>query len=111
MKAAVQQKTRQMYRIAELLRMAQSEGELVALLGDLLTDSEVNKMYERVQIVSYLMEGMSQREVAEKTGAGIATVTRGASVIRNPECVLTRLIDQERNGRWQEMPPTSASAA
>ncbi len=85
--------------IAELIQKAESEKELRLLLDDLLTESELNKVYERVQIVANLMNEMSQREVAAKTGAGIATVTRGASLMKKPNFILSKFIDKD--SRWR----------
>ncbi len=84
--------------IAELIKMAKSDKELVLLLDDVLTESELDKVYERVQIVYHLMDDMSQRDVAKLTGAGIATVTRGASLMRKPNFILSKFIEKMSKG-------------
>lgn len=47
-------------------------------LDDLLTSGEYEEIARRWQIVKMLESGTAQREIAEKLGVGVATVTRGA---------------------------------
>ena len=47
-------------------------------LQALLTSKEVSEMEHRLQILDLLEQGLPQREIAERLGVGIATVTRGA---------------------------------
>lgn len=47
-------------------------------LEDLLTIGEYEEIARRWQIVKMLDAGISQREIAESLGVGVATVTRGA---------------------------------
>ncbi|MEZ4471534.1 MAG: Trp family transcriptional regulator [bacterium] len=56
--------------------------DLERVLVDLLTPAEVAFVSERWAIVKYLALGLSQRQVVAETGAGIATVSRGAQQLR-----------------------------
>ncbi len=56
---------------------------LEKFLQDLLTPSEIQEIVLRWQIVQELYKGTSQREIAEKFGVGIATVTRGSRALQN----------------------------
>ena len=56
--------------------------EMEQALGELLTSSELLEMTKRLQILALLEEGIPQRQIAEQIGVGIATVTRGASVLK-----------------------------
>lgn len=47
-------------------------------LEDLLTIGEYEEIARRWQIVKMLEAGTPQREIAERLGVGVATVTRGA---------------------------------
>ncbi len=47
-------------------------------LADILTAGEYEEIARRWQIIKMLEAGMPQREIAEKLGVGVATVTRGA---------------------------------
>ena len=43
---------------------------------DLMTEAEIKEFASRWQVAKELNEGTSQRQVAQKTGSSIATVTR-----------------------------------
>lgn len=51
-------------------------------LRGLLTPSELSEISKRLQIFKLLREGMPQRQIAEKLGVGIATVTRGSRALK-----------------------------
>lgn len=71
--------------IAELidyLAAADSAAELDKRLQELLTPSEVSEISKRLQIFKGLEAGMPQRQIAEKLGVGIATVTRGSRALK-----------------------------
>lgn len=56
----------------------ETEDEVAAFLRDLCTHREVTEMSHRWQIAQLLEDGLPYREIAEKTGASTATVTRVA---------------------------------
>jgi TrpR family trp operon transcriptional repressor len=56
--------------------------EMEKALGDLLTASELADVANRLQIIEMLAEGVPQRQIAERLGVGIATVTRGSNVLK-----------------------------
>ncbi|MEA3362631.1 MAG: Trp family transcriptional regulator [Thermodesulfobacteriota bacterium] len=51
-------------------------------LSDLLTASELDEVAKRLQIFEMLAAGVPQRQIAESLGVGIATVSRGSSVLK-----------------------------
>lgn len=55
---------------------------ILAFLKNILTPSELDEIATRLQIFKLLKKGVSQREVAEKLGVGIATVSRGARELK-----------------------------
>lgn len=59
--------------------LAQKNSEQLELtLRGLLTESEILEVAKRLQILEMLEQGVPQRQIAEKLGVGIATVTRGS---------------------------------
>lgn len=56
---------------------------MTEFLQALLTPKELSEIPHRIQIIKLLKAGLPQREVAERLGVGIATVTRGAKEINN----------------------------
>ncbi len=59
-----------------------SPAALEKALGDLLTASELDDVARRLQIIEMLAEGIPQRQIADRLGVGIATVSRGSSVLK-----------------------------
>lgn len=59
-----------------------NEQDMEQALGELLTPSELLEMTKRLQILALLEDGVPQRQIAEQVGVGIATVTRGATVLK-----------------------------
>ena len=57
--------------------------ELEKLLSALLTDKEQHDIANRIRIFDLLDRGVTQREIAEQLGVGIATVSRGARAMQN----------------------------
>ena len=57
--------------------------EIEKLLSALLTDKEQHDIANRIRIFDLLDRGVTQREIAEQLGVGIATVSRGARAMQN----------------------------
>jgi len=55
-----------------------SSGAMEKTLRDLLTVGELADVANRLQIIEMLQQGVPQRQIADKLGVGIATVTRGS---------------------------------
>ncbi|MBL4584967.1 MAG: trp operon repressor [Pseudomonadales bacterium] len=72
----------QITAFAGLLKRLESEDQILEFLSALLTPKELDEISNRMAIIQLLREGQSQREVAQQLGVGIATVTRGARVLK-----------------------------
>lgn len=67
----------------KLLKSVKSERELMAIFKVILTIEEFEAIGGRVLILRALLKGgMSQREIAEHLGVGIATITRGSNALK-----------------------------
>lgn len=59
-----------------------SERDLERFLRELLTEKELEEFANRLQIIRRLEQGIPQREIAKELNVGIATVSRGAKVVK-----------------------------
>ncbi|MBI2343140.1 MAG: transcriptional regulator [Deltaproteobacteria bacterium] len=68
--------------VCTLLASANTPEEVGEILNELLTPYERDSIAERWQIVQLLLEGRSQRDVRDILHVAIATVSRGARVLK-----------------------------
>ena len=79
--------------LIDLFKLAASDRNLLdALLDDLCTPAELSAMARRWQIIKDLQRDISQRDIADRTGVAIATVTRGSRMLKKPTGGFARLI-------------------
>lgn len=68
--------------VINLLRAVESDSEMQKLLEAILTPSELHSLGERAEIVRGIINGKTQREISEQTGAGVATIGRGSRELK-----------------------------
>jgi len=71
--------------VALLSKTAADKKLLNLFLKDLLTPKEYKELAIRWQIIKKLDARVTQRNIAEDLGVGIATVTRGSRELSNPK--------------------------
>lgn len=57
--------------------------DIEALLNALLTNKEQHEIANRIRIFDLLERSVTQRDISEQLGVGIATVSRGARAAQN----------------------------
>lgn len=65
------------------------------LLKVFLTPAEIDAISQRLQIVDMISKGIAQREISEKLGVGIATVTRGSRMLQENNNVLRHVFPRQ----------------
>ena len=78
--------------LTEVLVGIKDKQVMSEFLGDLLTPAEKEEIPKRLQIVKMLLQGVPQRQVSEKLGVGIATVTRGARELKKKNSAFRKLL-------------------
>ncbi|MDY0150233.1 MAG: Trp family transcriptional regulator [Kiritimatiellia bacterium] len=75
----------------------QDPDEMRRVLSELLTRSEVAAVHKRWAILCMLRDGIPQREIARHIGGSLCNVTRGARLMRNPDCASAALMNRMDN--------------
>lgn len=70
--------------------------EIQKLLSALLTDKEQHDIANRIRIFDLLDRGITQREISEQLGVGIATVSRGARAMQSHDVSALLATHRER---------------
>lgn len=68
--------------ITDVFMKIKDKSDFEGSLEDILTPAEREDIAERINILKMLKEGLSQREIAEKLGISITTVTRGNRILK-----------------------------
>ena len=68
--------------LANILTSIQSVEQMEALLQDFLTPQELEDLVLRWEIIKLLHAGLPQRDIAQKLGVAIGTVSRGARELK-----------------------------
>ncbi len=98
------------------LRTCKTEQDTENFLRDVATLSELQAMSERLEVARLLSQGLSYRQVAEKTGASTTTVTRVANFLENGEGGYRLVLKAHRHHRMKidktpQRPSTHISAS
>jgi len=85
-----------MTELFEAMRSLKSRQELEIFMRDLCTLGELEAMAHRWQVARLVNQGLPYTEIAEKTGASTATVTRVAHWLNHGEGGYRLAIDKAK---------------
>ena len=81
--------------IAEVKLRNFNQHEYEQLLKVFLTPTEIDAIFQRLQIMDMICKGIAQREISEKLGVGIATVTRGSRMLQENADLLQQVFPRK----------------
>ncbi len=84
-----------------------SEEDVANFLRDVATLAEMQALSERFEVAKQLAQGITYREIAEKTGASTTTVTRVAKFLENGEGGYRKILNAHRHHRIVSSVPHS----
>ena len=71
-----------------------SEKEIQKFLTELLTNSEINTLSKRWQILKMLSENRTQRDIAKELNVSLCKVTRGSRIIKDKNSVISKILGE-----------------
>lgn len=77
--------------LAELFCSIQDPKDMKQFLDGFMTASEIDHLWERWRIIELLLEGQSQRSVKSNLEVSIATVSRGAHVLKSHAALMRKI--------------------
>jgi len=77
--------------VADFLRKIVTD-DMEAVLEDLLTPSEIGEIAERIQLLTQLKAGKTQRDIASDMGISVTTVSRGNRVLQYGKWVIGKYV-------------------
>ena len=83
-----------------MYKSAKDKDFLDQFLQDMLTPGEYEALAVRWQIVKFLAEGLTQREISQRLKIGISTVTRGARELYDKDGAFMKLLQPKPTSAW-----------
>lgn len=68
--------------LTDTLWQIKDKKDLAGVVEDLLSPGEITEIADRILILKMLKKGVAQREIAEKLGISITTVSRGSRLLQ-----------------------------
>lgn len=80
--------------IYDILCSVSNRNEMIKLINELLTKSEISDLTLRWNLLCMLNEGLSQREIAAKLGVSLCKITRGAKILKDEKGAVKKIFEK-----------------
>lgn len=81
-------------KVAKLFLKTKDRKVMAGLLEDVLTPQEIETIAERIDIFESLLHKEPQRQMAQRLGSSIATITRGSRVLQYGTGTIKKLLGE-----------------
>jgi len=78
--------------LAEALVSVKSVEEMEHFLRELLTSDELRDVTLRWQLLELLVQGMTQRRIADELQISLCKITRGSRILKEPDSVCAKIL-------------------
>jgi TrpR family trp operon transcriptional repressor len=83
--------------VTNALARLTSPDDVQALFDEILTPAERQSIALRWRLMQMLRDGIPQRRIAKQLSISLCKITRGSRVLKNPESMVRRLLNVERD--------------
>ena len=81
--------------IAKVIQSINTEKEAISFLKELLTNAEAETLSKRWRILEMLIEGYTQRGIAQELQVSLCKVTRGSKLLKNKNSILAKHLTKD----------------
>ena len=80
--------------ISDILASKNNSSEISNFLIEMLTESELETLSKRWQILKMLAEGRTQRDIAKELKVSLCKVTRGSQILKNKNSIVAEYLKE-----------------
>jgi TrpR family trp operon transcriptional repressor len=84
--------TKSMREIARALAATRDPQNILRFLNSLLTPNEIREISSRWELVKFLDQGLSQRQIARRLGLSLCKITRGSRELKKKDSPFKHMI-------------------
>lgn len=85
-------KTNEIQVISNILALENDAEKINNFIIEMFTQSEVETLSKRWQILNLLKEGRTQREIAKELKVSLCKVTRGSQILKKKNSIVVRYL-------------------
>ncbi len=79
--------------IADSLAIESSAERIMVFFSEMFTESEMSNIIMRWELMKKLLNGQSQRHIAEDLSLSLCKITRGSKILKNSDSVVRSYLD------------------
>lgn len=83
-----------MKKLISVFAAIDNEKEMDTFFHEIFTESEINDLNLRWQLMGRLHQGDSQRKIASELGVSLCKITRGAKILKNKQSISKKVLKQ-----------------